>query len=206
MRSVELPLAKPGENIFKVFVFDAVGGPVKLNAGQDRHLAHCRQIDAIPASHSIGVEAREKIGGRVILDYLVREGDQLPKKGKKTFKAEESLRASAAGSIKFKLWEGEIADPVSRQPVHRHVRDQGIGLLRRRDRQGRELFCEYEILDSGNIVLEVTVPSIGGSFPQRAELLFPAGRTDRLHQGSQAYRGGVRTRRQSTRRNCFEGR
>ena len=45
--------------------------------------------------------------------YLVREGDQLPKKGKKTFKAEESLRAGVAGSIKFKLWEGSIEDPVS---------------------------------------------------------------------------------------------
>lgn len=29
---------------------------------------------------------------------------------------------------------------------------------------GTELICEYEILDSGNIVLVVTVPSIGGSF------------------------------------------
>ena len=38
-------------------------------------------IDAIPASHSIGVEVREK--GRPELDFLVREGDQLPKKGKK---------------------------------------------------------------------------------------------------------------------------
>jgi len=30
--------------------------------------------------------------------------------------------------------------------------------------KGTDLNCEYEILDSGNIVLEVTVPSIGGSF------------------------------------------
>ena len=29
---------------------------------------------------------------------------------------------------------------------------------------GAELVCEYEILDSGNIVMEVSVPSIGGSF------------------------------------------
>jgi len=31
--------------------------------------------------------------------------------------------------------------------------------------KGAELLCEYEVLDSGNIVLEVTVPSIGNSFP-----------------------------------------
>src|SRR3546814_11241604 len=70
-------------------------------------------IDAIPASHSVGVEARDKVGGRLSLDYLVREGDQLPKKGKKTFKAGESLKAGSAGSIKFKLWEGDISDPIN---------------------------------------------------------------------------------------------
>ena len=34
------------------------------------------------------------------MDYLVREGDQLPKKVKKTFKAGESLKAGSAASIK----------------------------------------------------------------------------------------------------------
>ena len=89
------------------------GGPVAL--GQDKIVISrtAASIDAIPASHSIGVEARDKIGGRLVLDFLVREGDQLPKKGKKSFKAEESLKAGSAGSIKFKLWEGEIADPIT---------------------------------------------------------------------------------------------
>jgi molecular chaperone DnaK len=30
--------------------------------------------------------------------------------------------------------------------------------------KGADLICEYDILDSGNIILDVTVPSIGGSF------------------------------------------
>ncbi len=29
---------------------------------------------------------------------------------------------------------------------------------------GADLICEYEVQDSGNIILEVSVPSIGGSF------------------------------------------
>src|SRR6185503_19618770 len=29
---------------------------------------------------------------------------------------------------------------------------------------GADLICEYEVLDSGNIVMEVSVPSIRGSF------------------------------------------
>jgi molecular chaperone DnaK len=162
---VEVPLAKPGENLFKVFVFDAVGGPLKLAQDKIVIARTAAQIDAIPASQSIGVEAREKIGGRVMLDYLIREGDQLPKKGRKTFKAEESLRAGAAGSIKFKLWEGGIEDPVSDNRFIGMFEIKGSDFSDGVIAKGAELICEYEVLDSGNIVLEVTVASIGGSFP-----------------------------------------
>jgi molecular chaperone DnaK len=161
---VEVPLAKPGENLFKIFVFDAAGGPLKLPQDRITISRTAAQIDAIPASHSVGVEAREKIGGRVILDYLVREGDQLPKKGKRTFKAEESLRAGAPGSIKFKLWQGSIEDPISDNGFIGMFEIKGSDFSDGIIAKGAELACEYEAVDSGNIVLEVTVPSIGGSF------------------------------------------
>ena len=162
--SVDLTLSKPGENTFKVFVFDSKGGPVALKEDKIVIARTAASIDAIPASQSIGIEAREKLGGRLVLDYLVREGDQLPKKGKKTFKAEESLRAGSTGSIKFKLWEGEIADPVNDNrfigmfEIKASDFDDGVIAA------GAELVLEYEILDSGNIMMEVSVPSIGGSF------------------------------------------
>ncbi|AOF82737.1 hsp70 family protein [Methyloversatilis sp. RAC08] len=162
--SVDVPLAKPGENLFKVFVFDAAGGPVKLMKDRIVISRTAAQIDAIPASHSIGVEAREKVGGRMILDYLVRDGDQLPKIGKKTFKAEESLIAGAGGSIKFKLWEGSIEDPVSDNRFIGMFEIRGSDFSAGVIAKGAELQCAYEVLDSGNIVLEVTVPSIGNSF------------------------------------------
>ena len=163
--TVELTLAKPGENTFKIFVFDSKGGPVSLKEDKIVIARTAASIDAIPASHSIGVEAREKLGGRLVLDYLVREGDQLPKKGKKVFKTEESLKARSAGSIKFKLWEGDIADPIN---DNRFI---GMFEIKGSDIEdgavipaGAELICEYEVLDSGNITMEVSVPSIGGSF------------------------------------------
>jgi molecular chaperone DnaK len=55
--AVELTLAKPGENTFKVFVFDVNGGPIAL--GQDKIVISrtAASIDAIPASHSIAVAA-----------------------------------------------------------------------------------------------------------------------------------------------------
>lgn len=162
--TIELSLAKPGENTFKVFVFDSKGGPVALKEDRIVIARTAASIDAIPASHSIGVEAREKLGGRTVLDYLVREGDQLPKKGKKTFKTEESLKAGSAGSIKFKLWEGEITDPVSDNRFIGLFEIKGSDFDDGVIAAGAELLCEYEILDSGNIMMEVSVPSIGGSF------------------------------------------
>jgi molecular chaperone DnaK len=161
---VELSLSRPGDNVFKVFVFDSNGAPVALPEDKIVIARTAASIDAIPASHSIGVEASEKVGGRPVLDFLVREGDQLPKKGKKTFKAGESLKAGSAGSINFKLWEGDISDPVTDNrfiglfTINGTDFDDGVIAA------GAELICEYEMLDSGNIVLEVSVPSIGGSF------------------------------------------
>ncbi len=162
--TVELNLAKPGENTFKIFVFDSKGGPVALRDDKIVIARTAASIDAIPASHSIAVEVRDKLGGRLVLDYLIREGDQLPKKGKKIFKTEESLKAGSTGAIKFKLWEGEISDPVTDNTfigmfeIKGSDFDDGVIVA------GAEMICDYEVLDSGNIIMEVSIPSIGGSF------------------------------------------
>jgi molecular chaperone DnaK len=87
---VEVPLAKPGENLFKIWVFDAAGGPVKLPQDEISIARTAAQIDAIPASHSICIEAREKIGGPLIPVYLVSEGEQLPKKAAVCIRVERS--------------------------------------------------------------------------------------------------------------------
>ena len=161
---IELNLTKPGDNTFKVFVFDSNGGPVSLREDKIVIARTAASIDAIPASHSVGVEARDKVGGRLSLDYLVREGDQLPKKGKKTFKAGESLKAGSAGSIKFKLWEGEISDPINDNRFIGMFEIKGTDFDDGVIAAGAEMICEFEVLDSGNIILEVSVPSISGSF------------------------------------------
>ncbi len=162
--NVEVPLAKPGENVFKVFVFDGAGGHITLPQDKIIIARTAAQIDAIPASHSIGVEAREKLGGRMIMAYIVREGDPLPKRGKITFRADESLRAGAPGSLKFKLFEGSIDEPPTD--------NRFIGLFEIRGSdfsdgvivKGAELLVDYEAHDSGAIELDVTVPSIGANF------------------------------------------
>ncbi len=162
--TVDVTLGKNGENTFKVFVFDAAGGPLSLEQDKIVITRTAATVDAIPASYSIGIEVLEKLGGRPTLEWLIRAGDQLPKKDKRTFKTSESIKAGSSGSINLKIWEGEIEDPVTD--------NRFIGLLKVSGSDfddgvipaGADLECEYEVLDSGNIVLEVSIPSIGGVF------------------------------------------
>jgi molecular chaperone DnaK len=161
---IDLPLAKPGENTFKVWVFDARGGPVWLGSDKIVISRTAASIDAIPASHSIAIEAREKIGGRLVPVYLVREGDSLPKKGEEIFKSEESLKAGSAGSLNFKIWEVAIEDPIHDNTFLGLFRIGGTDFDQGVIAAGADLVCSYEIVDSGALFLDVSVPSIRASF------------------------------------------
>lgn len=161
---IDVTLSIAGENSFKVFVFDSHGGPIAL--AQDKIIISrtAATIDAIPASHSIAIEVLEKLGGRPVLDYLIRAGDLLPKKGRKIFKAAESLKAASASSLNLKIWEGEIEDPITDNRPIGVLKISGSDFDDGVIPAGADLECEFEILDSGNVIIEVSVPSIGGMF------------------------------------------
>ncbi len=167
--TVEVALSKPGENTFKIWVFDATGGPISLENNKIVITRTAATVDAIPSSSSIGIEVLDKLGGRrVVLDYLVREGEPLPVKGKKTFKAGESLRAGGAGTaLHFVIREGEIEDPVTDNRFIGELSITGSDFDEGVINKGADLICEYEVLDSGNVRLVVSVPSIGGTFHSR---------------------------------------
>lgn len=160
--SIEVMLNKPGDNTFKVFAFDASGGPVNVGDSKIVIARTAASIDAIPSSSSIGIEVTHK--GRAELVYLVREQGPLPVKGREKFKAGESLRAQSTNSLNFVVREGEITDQV------RENRAIGVFSIKGSDfdegviSQGAELICDYEVQDSGQVVLSVSVPSISGNF------------------------------------------
>jgi len=163
--SIDVTLTKNGDNSFKIFVFDSVGGPISLEQDRIIIIRTAATVNAIPASHSIAVEALDKLGGRSGLDYLIRASDALPKKGKKVFKAGESLKAgSTKNSFNFKLWEGEIEDPITDNRPIGVLKISGADFDEGVIPVGADLEFEYEILDSGNIKVEVSVPCIGGTF------------------------------------------
>lgn len=165
---VELPLSKDGENIFKVKVYDEFGRIVPIPEEQILITKTLATVGAIPASHSIGVTALDKIGGTERLVYLIRKDDSLPKKGRISFKAAQTLKAGTGEPLIFKIWEGEIEYPYT---DNRFVGAYKIAPsdLNSGDiiPTGSELICDYEISDAGNIFMGVSVPCLGTDFGRK---------------------------------------
>ena len=193
--TVDVSLSKNGENMFKVFVFDAKGGSLMLEQDKIAITRTAATVDAIPATYSIGVEVLEKLGGTPTIEWLVRAGDQLPKKGTRIFKAGESLKAGSKGALNFKVLEGESDAPSD---------NRFIGLLKIAGGHfdesvipaGGDLHCDFEMLDSGNIILEVSVPSIGATF--RSDRNFYSrqeGQIDFSREAARVSEEGDRTRK-----------
>ena len=149
--TVEVALTKNGENTFRVLAFDGVGEPIALEQNEIVITKTAAVVDAIPASHSIALEVLNKRGGQSERLDLVHEGDSLPKKDKVVVEAGESLKAGSSDALHFRLWEGEIRDPIAdNRPIGALTitgEDFDYGVIS----VGDVLECEYEIWDSGNL-------------------------------------------------------
>ena len=162
--TVEVALANDGDNTFRVLAFDGVGEPIALEQNEIVITKTAAVVDAIPASHSIALEVLNKRGGQSERLDLVHEGDSLPKKDKVVVEAGESLKAGSSDALNFKLYEGEIRDPIT---DNRYIgaikitgKDFDYGVIP----VGAALECDYEIRDSEHLYIEVSVPSIGATF------------------------------------------
>jgi len=164
---ISLPLSQNGENCFSVKVFDEFGHEQPIGTSKIVITKTLATIVAIPASHSIGVEVIDKLGGVSTLDFLVNEGDSLPKKGTKTFKAGQTLKAGTNDSINIKLWEGNIQSPITDNRFVGLMKIKGTDIDSGVIPTGADIECEYEMSDSGTINLEVSIPCIGASFGNR---------------------------------------
>ena len=161
-KTIEVPLTKSGENKFKVFVFDSVGGSIALEEDTIIITKTAATVD-IPVSHSIALVALDKLGGRKTLEYMVKKGDRLPTEGRAMLKAAESLEAGTSHSLNFELREVEedsidATHPIGVMKIKGDDFDEGVIPV------GADLVCDYDMQDSGLINLEVSVPCIGSTF------------------------------------------
>lgn len=164
---MSLPLSQNGENTFSVKVFDEFGHEQPIGTDKIVITKTLATIGAIPASHSIGVEVIDKLGGVPSLVFLVNEGDSLPKKGTILFKSGQTIKAGTHDSINIKLWEGNIQSPITDNRfigVYKIVgTDFDAGVIP----TGADIECDFEMSDSGTIYLGASVPCIGASFRNR---------------------------------------
>lgn len=161
---ITLPLAKNGDNSFTVKVFNEFGHEQDVGANKIIITKTLATIGAIPASHSIGIEVLNKLGGTPVLKFLVKEGDSLPKKGTVTFKAGQTLKAGTNESLNFKLWEGNIEYPISDNRWIGLFKIKGTDIAEGVVPTGADIECEYEMSDSGTINLTASIPCIGATF------------------------------------------
>lgn len=161
---MDLPLRQNGENRFSVKVFDEFGHEKSIGTSEIVITKTLATIGAIPASHSIGIEVIDKLGGVPMLEFLVNEGDPLPKHGTITFKAGQTLKAGSSESINIKLWEGNIPSPITDNRFVGVLKITGTDIASGVVPTGADIECEYEMSDSGTIQLEASIPCIGASF------------------------------------------
>lgn len=164
---ITLPLSKNGENGFSVKVLNEFGQEQAVGTNKIVITKTLATIGAIPASHSIGVEVLDKLGGTPVLQFLVAEGDALPKKGTIMFKAGQTLKAGTHDSINIKLWEGNIQSPITDNRFVGVFKIVGTDIDTGVIPTGADIECEFEMSDSGTIHLEASIPCIGASFSNR---------------------------------------
>lgn len=164
---MDLPLSQNGDNKFAIKVFDEFGYKKEIGINEIIIVRTLATIGAIPASHSIGVEVIDKLGGTPVLEFLINEGDSLPKKGSISFKAGQTLKAGSNESINIKLWEGNIQSPITDNRFIGVLKIIGTDIESGVIPTGADIECEYEMADSGTINLEVSIPCIGASFSNR---------------------------------------
>ena len=162
--TIDVALTKHGENTFTVLAFNAVGEPIALEQNEIIITKTAATVDAIPASHSIVLEVLDKLGGRSVLTPLIQKGEPLPKTGNKKVKAGEPLKAGSSDSLNFKLWDGEIQDPITDNRLIGAIKITGEDFDYGVIPTGADLVCDYEISDSGILFIEFSVPSIGSTF------------------------------------------
>lgn len=161
---ITLPLSLNGKNRFGIKVCDEYGNEIAIGTSEIEITKTLATIGAIPASHPIGIEMLDKLGGTSTLQLLVEEGDPLPKKGSVTFKTGQTLKAGTNDSINIKLWEGNIQSPITDNRFIGVFKITGYDFDNGVIPTGADIECEYEMSDSGTIHLEASVPCIGASF------------------------------------------
>ena len=105
--AVQIPLAAPGDNAFRITVFDPNGRPVTEACSTITVMRTHAAAAGIPATHTISVKVVEGTGDIAgnVLYPMVEKGTPLPAHGRKSFRAARDVRAGEPDHIDLELYQ-----------------------------------------------------------------------------------------------------
>ena len=158
---ITLDLYSQGDNSFIVECYTKDGNEIKLKENKIIITKTLVNIGNIPAAHSVGVELEDPITHKQTLDYLITKDELLPKTGIVKYKTTKRISAGSNEFISFKLWEGEIKEPIEYNRFIGDIKIDGNSFEYGIIPVGSVIECNYSFNDSGNIDIKITVPSVG---------------------------------------------
>lgn len=158
---IELDLLSQGDNTFTVECTDEQGKKIKLENDKIIITKTLVNIGNIPAAHSVGVELEDPITHKPTLDYLITKDEILPKSGTVKYKTTKRISAGSDDFISFKLWEGEIQEPIEYNRFIGDIKIDGHSFEYGIIPVGSVIECNYTFNDSGNIDIKISIPSVG---------------------------------------------
>lgn len=158
---IELDLLSQGDNTFTVECTDEQGKKIKLENDKIIITKTLVNIGNIPAAHSVGVELEDPITHKPTLDYLITKDEILPKSGTVRYKTTKRISAGSDDFISFKLWEGEIQEPIEYNRFIGDIKIDGHSFEYGIIPVGSVIECNYTFNDSGNIDIKISIPSVG---------------------------------------------
>ncbi len=157
--TIDVNLMELGENKFSCIVYDGSGNTIKQEEIVIRKVDI--SMDKIPAELSIALEVVREVGGETELEYLVKEGELLPKEGETTVYAAEALEAGSSNSLNFKI--REIDSRGNNKPIAL-LKIKGDDLPEGSIPINAPLKCSYVKTRGGYINFEVEVEGISRTF------------------------------------------
>ena len=163
--TVEVSLEKPGENTFKVVVYDAVREPISIEQDEIVITRTPAIVEAIPSPSSISLVVHDKSIGKDILVPLIEKGDTLPKKvSVPGLKARKALEAGSSEFLNFILLEGEFKEDIYANENIGEFRINGTDFDEGVILESADLICNFKMANSAEFKFTVEVPDIRNIF------------------------------------------
>ena len=178
--SLTVSVRKPGENRFKVIVYDTAGRPVD-QASRELAIVRAQASAAgIPMTYTLAVKTQTGTVGseRNRLHPIIEKGTSLPAKGSETFKAGKVLKGGENNEIVFEFYEMQqgVDDPECSLHVG-NFRLSAQDDLERGERisRGSEMTIHWAMSDNQTLNFSVSVPELGRLIDSHNLYLAPGG-------------------------------